>query len=66
MHFCHIFGLSKLLTRRENGSQKGITERDFCSQNPLPDENLVVKYSYRIGFFLLEKSMIILIMRGVE
>ena len=39
MHFCHIFGLSKLLTGRENGSQKDITEREFGSQNQLPEGN---------------------------
>ena len=27
LHFCEIFGLSKLLTGQENGSQKGITEQ---------------------------------------
>ena len=30
----HIFGLSKLLTRRENCSQKGITRQKLCSQIP--------------------------------
>ena len=30
--FCQIFGLSKLFTRRENGSQKGITGQVFGSQ----------------------------------
>ena len=36
-----------MLTRRENGSQKGITGREFGSQNHLPDGNLVIKYPYR-------------------
>ena len=39
MHFCQIFGLAKLLTGRENGSQKGITGWEFGSQISLPDEN---------------------------
>ena len=43
MHFCEIFGLSKLLTGQKNGSQKGITGREFVSQIPLPDENLALK-----------------------
>ena len=47
MHFCQIFGLSKLLTGRENGSQKGITGHEFGSQNELPNENLAIKYSYQ-------------------
>ena len=47
MHFCQIFGLSKLLTGRENGSQKGITRREFVSQISLPNENLALKYHYR-------------------
>ena len=51
VHFCQIFGLSKLLTGGEKGSQKGITEREFGSQNHLPDENLAIKYSYQIWFF---------------
>ena len=38
MHFCHIFELSKLLTGRENGSQKGITGRELGSQISLPDD----------------------------
>ena len=54
MHFCQIFGLSKLLTGRENGSQKGITEREFGSQNHLPDENLAIKYHYRTIFHVCE------------
>ena len=37
MHFCESFGLSKLLTGRENGSQKGITGREFVFQISLPD-----------------------------
>ena len=63
MHLCQIFGLSKLLTGREIGSQKGITGREFGSQkgitgresgsqNPLPEENKVFKYYYRKGFWL--------------
>ena len=48
MHFCQIFGLSKLHTGRENGSQKGITRREFGSQNHLPDENLALKTTYRM------------------
>ena len=52
MHFCQIFGLSKLLTGRENGSQKGITGREFDSQNHLPDVNLAIKYHYRTGIWL--------------
>ena len=58
MHFCQIFGLSKLLTGRENGSQKGITGqeigsqkgitgRELGSQISLPDGNLALKYHYR-------------------
>ena len=52
MHFCQIFGLSKLLTGRENGSQKGITGREFGSQISLPDRNLALKYHYRTGIWL--------------
>ena len=48
MYFCQIFGLLKMLTKRENGSQKGITTGEFCSQNHLRDENLTIKYSYWI------------------
>ena len=59
MHFCQIFGLSKLLTGRENGSpkkhyrmaiwlSKALTRHEFGSQNHLLDENLAIKYSYRI------------------
>ena len=47
MHFFQIFSLSKLLTKRENGSQKGITGREFGFQNPLPDVNLALKITYR-------------------
>ena len=43
MHFCQSLGVSKLLTGRENGSQKGISGQDFGSQNRLPDENLALK-----------------------
>ena len=52
MHFCEIFGLSKLLTERENGSQKGITRREYGSQNHLPDVNLAIKYHYRTEIWL--------------
>ena len=38
MHLCKIFGLSKLLTGRENGSQKALL-----------DENLAINYHYRTG-----------------
>ena len=58
MWCCQIFGLSKLLTRRGNGSeesltgrtfgyQKGITGSAFGHQIFLPEEDLVIKYSYR-------------------
>ena len=47
MHFCQIFGLSKVLTGRGNGSQKGITGSAFGHQIFLPEEDLVIKYSYR-------------------
>ena len=58
MHFCQIFGLSKVLTRRGigsqkvltgrgNGSQKGITGSAFGHQIFLPEEDLVIKYSNR-------------------
>ena len=43
MHFCHIFGFLKLLTRRENDSQKGITGWDFSYQNLLPNEKMALK-----------------------
>ena len=43
MHFCQSFGVSKLVTGRENGSQEGITRREFGSQNRLPDGNLALK-----------------------
>ena len=52
MHFCEIFGLSKLLTGRENGSQKGITGREFGFQISLPDGNLALKYHYRTRIWL--------------
>ena len=55
MHFCHIFGLSKLLTRRENGSQKGITGKEFVSQISLPGGNLALKYPYRTEILLAKK-----------
>ena len=47
MHFYHIFGISKLFTGREFVSQKGITKRDFGSQNHLPDVNLALKIPYQ-------------------
>ena len=47
MHYCQIFRLAKLLTGQENGSQKGITRWEYGSQYCLPDENLVLKYSYQ-------------------
>ena len=58
MHFCQIFGLSKVLTGRGNGSQKGITRSIFGYQKGitrrgsghqifLQEEDLVMKYSYR-------------------
>ena len=50
--FAKIFGLSKLLTGRENGSQKGITGRELGSQKSLPDGNLALKYHYRTGIGL--------------
>jgi len=52
LHFCEIFGLSKLLTGQENGSQKGITGREFVFQISLPDENLSLKYHYRTRIWL--------------
>ena len=52
MHFCRIFELSKLLTGRENGSQKDITGLEFGSQNHLPDKNFAIKYHYRTGIRL--------------
>ena len=42
-HFCQIFGLSKLLTWQENGSQNGNTGWKFCSQNHLPNMHLALK-----------------------
>ena len=36
-HFCKIFGRSKLLIGRENGSQKGNTRQEFASQISLLD-----------------------------
>ena len=58
MHFCQIFGLSKVLTGRGigsqkvltgrgNGSQKSITRSAFGHQIFLPEEDMVIKYSYR-------------------
>ena len=60
MHFCQIYGLSKLLSIRENFSQKGITGQEFGSQKCitgwesgsqilLPDGNWARKYHYWIG-----------------
>ena len=60
MYFCQIFGLSKLLTRRENVSQKGITRQEFGSQKGvtgqelgsqilLPDRNWALKHHYQTG-----------------
>ena len=43
MHFCQSFGLSKLLSGQENGSQKDITGWEFGSQNCLPDVTLAFK-----------------------
>ena len=43
MHFCQSFGVSKLLTGGENGSQEGITGQEFGSQNRLPDGNSALK-----------------------
>ena len=40
MHFCQIFGLSKLLTRRENVSQKGIIGQEFGSQKGINGQKL--------------------------
>ena len=58
MHSSQISWLSKLLTRRENvsqkgitgqefGSQKGITGRELGSQKSLPDKNWALKNHYR-------------------
>ena len=46
MHFCEIFGFSKLLTGQENGSQKGIAGCEFGSQISLAGRNLALKYHY--------------------
>ena len=54
MHLCHIFELSKLLTGRENGSQKGITGWELGSQISLPYGNLALKNHYQTGFWLLK------------
>ena len=59
MHFCQIFGLSKVLTGRGigsqkvltgrgNGSQKSITGSAFGHQICLPEEDLAIKYSMMI------------------
>ena len=45
--FLSFFGLSKLLTGRENGSQISMTEQDFGSQNHLTAMNLALKITYR-------------------
>ena len=63
MHFCQNFGLSKLLTGQENGSQKGIIRQEFGSQKSiaglelgsqisLPDNNWALKYHYRTRVWL--------------
>ena len=39
--------LSKLPTRRKNGSQKGIIRQELGYQNHLPDENLALKTTCR-------------------
>ena len=44
--------LSKLLTRRENYSQKGVTGQEFGPKISLPDGNLALKYPYRTGIWL--------------
>ena len=60
MHFCQIYGLSKLLSIRENFSQKGITGQEFGSQKCitgwelgsqilLADGNWALKYHYQTG-----------------
>ena len=46
MYFCHIFGLSKLLTGRENGSQKGITEWEFGPQNHLQNKKILTGHDF--------------------
>ena len=48
MHFCQIFGLSKWLTGRKNGSQKGITGQELVSPISLPDGNWAIKNDYRM------------------
>ena len=40
MHFCYIFGLSKLLTRRENISLNGIIIQEFGSQKGITGQEL--------------------------
>ena len=40
MHFCQIFGLSKLLTGEENSSQNDLTGQEFGFQNHFPDIKL--------------------------
>ena len=40
MHFCQKFGFSKLLTGRENGSQKDITGQEIGSQKGITEQEL--------------------------
>ena len=40
MHFCQIYGLSKLFSIRENVSQKGITGQEFDSQKGISEQSL--------------------------
>ena len=47
-----IFGLSKFLTRQENGSVKCITRQKFGSQMLSPNGNLAPKYHYQPGILL--------------
>ena len=49
MHFCHIIGLSKLLTGRENSPKKGVTVWEFGSQNLLPDQIFLPDTIYLTG-----------------
>ena len=57
--------LSKRRYRTRFWLSKPLTGHEFGSQNPLPNENLATKYSYRAWFFLLEKYIIILIIHEV-
>ena len=47
MYFRQIFGLSKLPSRPENVSQKGIAGQEFGSQSHLPNRNLAFKITYQ-------------------